>query len=593
MKRILFFVMLATLFAAPALGRQWISRDGSFSVEAELLDVKGGNAVLIKQDGSQVTIPLNRLSLGDMRYIRDVLETVEAEITGVGENMPLAAQLGITPVPPTDSPARSFDLEKLRYRWKIGQTYVYRVQLTARSGYHIEELVGEVSYKVQAIQGDQITLTSTSKLVPKHVPFSGVRGGIRRGPLFWSLSRRPIPPKTTITIDSRGRVVGRAGVPLTPLLLGDPTQLMLERLSSEKQASWTIAGDRSIPVSNIQNPNYRHFPAGLQAGLPASEKTIYSVCDETEKLIKLNKRYELKTAAVVGGKPLLEVAGNGKLTFDVDRGVFAGLDLSLHLITRSANITEEIPVQITYRLLSEEEIAETIKKAEEARIKAENARKERKRPLSDDEIESLLADLDSGDEGRISAGTNMFAVKKPRKPNPGVARALEALVFSNQSQSVQSRAIEALKNWATPESVPALIKALSVRKSAVKRAAIETLCRFKPKEAIEPAAKLLSDNMVRRAAAKFLKSIGPDAEDAVLAQLNDNNLRGQATVCDILGVIGTKKSIPVLEQVVLNDTRGAARNARRALIAVKARQAEKEKAEKEGRSGILIEPPGK
>ena len=187
----------------------------------------------------------------------------------------------------------------------------------------------------------------------------------------------------------------------------------------------------------------------------------------------------------------------------------------------------------------------------------------------------------------------MFAVKKPRKPNPGVARALEALVFNNQSRFIQSRAIEALKNWATPESVPALIKVLSVRESTVKRAAIEALCRFKPKEAIEPVAQQLSNQMIRNAAAKFLKSIGPDAEDAVLAQLNDNNFMGRATVCDILGVIGTKKSIPVLEQVVLNDTRGAARNARRALIAVKARQAEQEKAEKEGRSEILIALPGK
>ena len=65
----LLVVVMVSLMVSPAAARTWTSRDGGFSVEAELLDVKDGNAVLKKADGTQFSVPLKKLSLGDLRPI--------------------------------------------------------------------------------------------------------------------------------------------------------------------------------------------------------------------------------------------------------------------------------------------------------------------------------------------------------------------------------------------------------------------------------------------------------------------------------------------------------------------------------------------
>ena len=82
MKRTLLFVVVLGLLASPVAARQWTSRAGGFSVEAELVDVKDGKVILKKTDGTQISVPLNKLSLGDMQYINGVLKSAEAGIYG-------------------------------------------------------------------------------------------------------------------------------------------------------------------------------------------------------------------------------------------------------------------------------------------------------------------------------------------------------------------------------------------------------------------------------------------------------------------------------------------------------------------------------
>ena len=74
-------LILMTLLASPAFARKWTSRAGGFSLDAELVDVRDGNAVLKKTDGTEVVVPLNKLSLSDVRYIQAELKSAEK---GVG-----------------------------------------------------------------------------------------------------------------------------------------------------------------------------------------------------------------------------------------------------------------------------------------------------------------------------------------------------------------------------------------------------------------------------------------------------------------------------------------------------------------------------
>lgn len=51
--------------------REWVSRDGRFTVEAELVTVEADQAVLRREDGALVKVPVARLSLADVKFVQD------------------------------------------------------------------------------------------------------------------------------------------------------------------------------------------------------------------------------------------------------------------------------------------------------------------------------------------------------------------------------------------------------------------------------------------------------------------------------------------------------------------------------------------
>ncbi len=64
-------LVLALLgFVSVAAARTWTSRDGKFSIDATLVDFKGGQVTLKKDDGSTINVPLSKLSAKDRQYIK-------------------------------------------------------------------------------------------------------------------------------------------------------------------------------------------------------------------------------------------------------------------------------------------------------------------------------------------------------------------------------------------------------------------------------------------------------------------------------------------------------------------------------------------
>jgi WD40 repeat protein len=74
---VLLLILSASLRAET---RKWTARTGNFSVEAELIDVTGDKVVLKKADGMMVTVPLERLSLADVRHVQHVLRDATAAV---------------------------------------------------------------------------------------------------------------------------------------------------------------------------------------------------------------------------------------------------------------------------------------------------------------------------------------------------------------------------------------------------------------------------------------------------------------------------------------------------------------------------------
>ena len=60
---------LSLLFAATASARQWASIDGKFTVEAELVEFANGTVKLKKENGKEITVPLQKLSLLDREFL--------------------------------------------------------------------------------------------------------------------------------------------------------------------------------------------------------------------------------------------------------------------------------------------------------------------------------------------------------------------------------------------------------------------------------------------------------------------------------------------------------------------------------------------
>lgn len=52
--------------------REWKDSTGNFKVEAELLEVRGSDVVLVRPDGKQVVVPIARLSDEDRKYLRSI-----------------------------------------------------------------------------------------------------------------------------------------------------------------------------------------------------------------------------------------------------------------------------------------------------------------------------------------------------------------------------------------------------------------------------------------------------------------------------------------------------------------------------------------
>lgn len=70
-------VVLAT--GAATQTRTWSDSSGKFSVEAELVEVKDGKVVLKKADGSELTVPLAKLSAADREFLKSQADAAKAE----------------------------------------------------------------------------------------------------------------------------------------------------------------------------------------------------------------------------------------------------------------------------------------------------------------------------------------------------------------------------------------------------------------------------------------------------------------------------------------------------------------------------------
>ncbi len=115
----------------------------------------------------------------------------------------------------------------------------------------------------------------------------------------------------------------------------------------------------------------------------------------------------------------------------------------------------------------------------------------------------------------------------------------------------RAKAMEALAKWRGTECVPLLLALLDGGGNTVRRAAYKCLAELQDERAIAPVAARFDELSERDAVLACLVAFGPKAEDAAMQILERADFHNTDAAVELLGKIGTKKSLPAL--VALRD----------------------------------------
>ncbi len=440
----------------------------------------------------------------------------------------------------------------LRYQFKAGSNYVYSVRLEATEPDYTETVTGTATYAVKSATTDAITFTTRSSLHTQRKSKQGsiLPGAIGGPPMFrpggFRLGEFGLPGgrfarPNEVQMDSKGQVLQETGRSALPQALGDLSHVVTESLPTAGKSSWEVTGDCVIILEEKEftSPVSRLYRI-KEIRLPAKEKTSFTLGKGDGSTVPIIRKYELKTAQTVAGQPRMSLTGEGTNSFDLRRGLIRAVEFKGTLTDNTENTTVRVPLTLTCKLLEGEELVAAQKAAElppKPELKAVNA----------DERTSLIADLKGDNKTKRSIALGRLATVQPDDNSKAEVTGLLLELLKDSDQFTRQNAAKALGVWGTSDAAEPLVKALDDAQFAVRWAAIDALGRLKDSRGIEPLAQMVAKRKEQFQAGTALKSIGDAAEPAVLKLLEDKSAEVRRDACQILKVIGTKKSAAALE----------------------------------------------
>ncbi|MBI2827590.1 MAG: HEAT repeat domain-containing protein [Planctomycetia bacterium] len=464
---------------------------------------------------------------------------------------------------------------ELRYGFQPDKEYQYDVHVEADLPDVKQTLTGRSSYRVRSVGKGQFTLQHFGGLQTMEIPKQNnrFRPGIR-APRFGHMPGFAMPRFTPheLAIDEHGNILKLSGQTQLPLLLGDLALLAIEPLPKGRESGWETTQGLVITEKKKQNdsPFPRRFVHPLSeeqpdTQRPGEERTTYRVVSVSENEVTIRKQSRMKTDEKAGGGATRESEGEGELIFDRDRGVFSKADFKVVLTVNDGNLSARVPVHVTYRLLTEEELARQAEehKAAEAKRATEQAKEKEElaKPLSNAAAKELIAAL--GDPREYRQALDKLKKRQPDNHRRDIAKALGAML-EDREHFDQTAVAEAMKVWATKDNVPALARIVTEEDNVFARArAMEALAALKDKRGAEAIASVFYKT--RGDARKALEEMGPVAEPYVLPLLDDREEGVRADACYVLMKIGSQRSRAKLEKLALKPRGSDAQAAREAL----------------------------
>jgi HEAT repeat protein len=193
-------------------------------------------------------------------------------------------------------------------------------------------------------------------------------------------------------------------------------------------------------------------------------------------------------------------------------------------------------------------------------------------PADMDDTTIALLDLDSGDFRRRGDAVAKLAQATPKPDDPRRVKVSAVLVDIVHDRK-QSFGIDlgnlgdAIGVWQAPGTIPSLLPMLDHDADFMHRhTAMVVLAHTKDKRAVFPIVRWLIEDT--RDAKEALIDMGPVAEDEVIKLLSNKNADARLAACEILGQIGTRKSLKPLDTLVYDQKAPGDADAGRTAIAL-------------------------
>jgi predicted Zn finger-like uncharacterized protein len=158
------------------------------------------------------------------------------------------------------------------------------------------------------------------------------------------------------------------------------------------------------------------------------------------------------------------------------------------------------------------------------------------------------------DQGNVKAeNAAKWLAKQPVDPGRRaevVGKLDNAYQAQNSNFFARNSFLDALAKWASPSDTPLLVRSLD---GGVNDKVVDFLVKHPTPEGARAAANLMNGNEFFKGS-DMLKKMGPVAEDAAAdLALNGQNLTVKIEACRVLEQIGTKKSVPKLQQAMQQE----------------------------------------
>lgn len=459
-------------------------------------------------------------------------------------------------------PVTAAERVPLKYGWEQEQQYAYQVKIDVTLENYSEIMTGVSQYDVVKSDADSFAVQCTGKLNSitksknRRMLIPPMRMLRHRSP-FAGMSHSMLGAfePHVLELNRFGEINTVKGSSLLPYLIGHLSQINLIPLSPKGDAEWSESEKTSVSVISSDRIPLPFRDSNVEKTLGAKQTTEYKITEEKGDDVTLAVTHSYRTVATVDGDPEIELSGTGTIHFDKKQGGVISLELNYKMFRRTETSVHKIPITISSKQLSKEELAryradqQELQKKHQAEMKKREEASQFEIPENiDADLKDILTDLATKNNLKRKAALKKLSQAKPKQETPEVSQILIQLLNSKDITIVADTS-EALVVWSTKADVPAMIEVLPEVNILGLENVSEAILKHKTPDGVKAVASLMKNPIKGHKISPKLIAYGSGAEEGVLDQLDPSNFVVLVGVLRVLKEIGTEKTLKKIEEI--------------------------------------------